>query len=46
MEHSKNYFKVKDYFDNGYWTKEMVKNSVLKNWITESEYREIVTKEA
>ena len=46
MEHSKNYFKVKDYFDKGYWTEEMVKNSVLKNWITESEYREIVTKEA
>ncbi|MCC0652249.1 MULTISPECIES: XkdX family protein [unclassified Clostridioides] len=36
-----NYDKIKYYYDNGMWTKEMVKNSVGKNKITEVEYREI-----
>ncbi|MCC0764832.1 XkdX family protein [Clostridioides sp. ES-S-0006-03] len=36
-----NYDKIKYYYDNKMWTKEMVKNSVKKNKITEIEYREI-----
>ncbi|MCC0679563.1 MULTISPECIES: XkdX family protein [unclassified Clostridioides] len=36
-----NYDKIKYYYDNKMWTKEMVKNSVGKNKITEVEYREI-----
>ena len=39
---SKKFYLVKKYFDEGFWTKEMVHNAVLKNWITEAEYREIV----
>lgn len=35
---SKKFEKVKKFFDNGYWTDEMVRNSVEKGWITESEY--------
>ena len=40
MEHSKNYDKVKNYYDNGLWTKTQVYNAVGK-WITEEEYKEI-----
>ena len=42
MEKSKRYEQVKAWYDKGFWTKEMVHNAVLKNWITESEYKEIV----
>jgi uncharacterized XkdX family phage protein len=41
MEHSKNYEKVKNYYDSGLWTVAMVKNAVVKGWITEEEYKEI-----
>lgn len=41
MEHSKNYEKVKRYYDNGLWTKNMVANAVKKGWITAEEYQEI-----
>lgn len=41
MEHSPKYEKVKEYYDNGFWTKKMVKNAVKKKWITEEEYIEI-----
>ena len=41
MEHSAKYDKVKAFYDGGYWTKNMVKNAVIKNWITEDEYAEI-----
>lgn len=41
MEHSKKYEKVKYYYDNGLWTLDMVKNAVIKGWITEEEYKEI-----
>lgn len=34
--------KVKKYYESGFWTKEMVKNAVVKKWITEEEYKEIV----
>lgn len=39
--HSKNYEKVKGYYDGGYWSEARVKNAVTKGWITESEYEEI-----
>ena len=41
MEHSKNYNKVKNYYDNNLWTLNMVRNAVVKGWITEEEYEEI-----
>ena len=41
MEHSKKYEKVKYYYDNGYWNIEMVRNAVVKGWITEEEFAEI-----
>lgn len=41
MKHSKNFEKVKSYYDSGLWTKEMVKNAVVKRWITAAEYEEI-----
>lgn len=40
--HSKNFEKVKRYYDEGNWTKKMVRNAVVKGWITEAEYTEIV----
>ena len=36
--------KVKRYYDNGLWNKEMVHNAVVKGWITAEEY-EIITGE-
>lgn len=39
--HSKKFEKVKAYYDRGVWTKDMVKNAVIKGWITEAEYGEI-----
>ncbi len=41
MKHSKNYNKVKDYYDKGYWSIEKVYNAVVKGWITPEEYKEI-----
>lgn len=38
---SKNYNKVKKYYDKNLWNKEMVKNAVVKKWITPEEYKEI-----
>ena len=40
-EHSPKYEKIKAYYDNGFWTKAMVRNAVAKGWITASEYAEI-----
>lgn len=40
--HSPKFEKVKKYYDEGLWTKKMVGDAVVKNWITESEYEEIV----
>lgn len=40
---SKNYEKVKNYYDNGIWNKVRVHNAVGK-WITAAEYKKI-TKE-
>lgn len=33
--------KVKYYYDNGLWNISRVRNAVVKNWITESEFEEI-----
>lgn len=34
--------KVKDYYDNGMWNIKMVRNAVIKKWITEEEF-ELIT---
>lgn len=39
--YSKNYEKVKGYYNGGYWSEARVKNAVAKGWITENEYEEI-----
>lgn len=39
---SKNYQKIKRYYDHGKWTKAMVANAVIKKWITAEEYEQIV----
>ena len=39
-EHSPNFYKVKDYYGRGLWSKERVYNAVGK-WITPEEYTEI-----
>lgn len=38
---SKNFEKVKHWYDLGKWPKEAVKNAVAKKWITKEEYKEI-----
>lgn len=35
---SKKYRKVKEYYDNGLWKINRVRNAVVKNWITAYEY--------
>lgn len=40
-EHSKKFEKVKNFYDWGCWSKAMVKNAVVKGWITSDEYEEI-----
>ena len=37
--------KVKMYYENGYWTLEMVRNAVIKNWITVEQFKEITGKD-
>lgn len=39
--HSKDFEKIKRYYDNRFWTKKMVKNVVIKGKITAEEYEEI-----
>lgn len=39
---SKKFKKVKNYYDSGLWTIEMVRQAVIKNWITAEEF-EIIT---
>ena len=36
---SKKYLMVKQFYIDGYWTKDMVKMAVVKNWITAEEYK-------
>ena len=42
---SPKYNKVKNYYDSGLWNKAMVRNAVVKGWITAEEYLEIVGEE-
>lgn len=46
-EHSKNFYKVKKYFDKGVWSKTRVNEAVSSRpqWITEEEYKEITGEE-
>lgn len=45
MQHSKNFEKVKMYYDTGVWDKDKVRKMVTNPksgpWITEDEYKEI-----
>lgn len=41
MERSKQFDKVKRYYDDGMWTIARVRNAVVKGWITEDEFVEI-----
>ncbi len=41
MEHSKNYDKVKRWYDMNMWDETRVRNAVEKGWITEDEFTEI-----
>lgn len=38
---SKNYNKVKEYYDKSLWTIGMLKNAVIKTWITAEEFKTI-----
>ena len=40
--HSKNFERIKKWYDQGLWTKEQVHQAVDKGLITEEEYIEIV----
>ena len=35
------YNVVKRYYDLGYWTIQMVRNAVVKGWITPEQYKQI-----
>ena len=39
---SNKFNKVKTYYDKGLWDKNRVVNAVIKGWITEEEYADIV----
>ncbi len=45
MEHSKNYNKVKNWFNMKMWNEVRVRNAVTMGWITEEEFTEITGKE-
>lgn len=40
-DHSPKFNKVKSYYESGMWNKTMVRNAVVKRWITASEFEEI-----
>ena len=41
MTHSKNFEKVKNYYDNGRWDINRVREAVVKGWISPEEFTEI-----
>lgn len=45
MEHSKNYDKVKRFYDMKMWDETKVRNAVRMNWITTDEFKEITGKD-
>ena len=42
MNHSKNFEKIKKWYDQGLWSKDKVAQAVVKGQITPEEYEEIV----
>lgn len=42
MEHSEDFYVIKEYYDNGYWNKKMVKKAVKTGRITQEECDEIL----
>nr|WP_312216491.1 XkdX family protein [Clostridioides sp.] len=40
-----NFDKIKEYFNREFWTKDLVKNAVDKQKITEIEYKEITSED-
>ena len=38
---SKKFKTVKSFYDRGLWSRERVRNAVIKKWITAEEYKEI-----
>lgn len=45
MEHSKNYEKVKRWYDMKMWNETRVRNAVVTEWITQDEFKEITGKD-
>jgi hypothetical protein len=45
VEHSKNYNKVKRWYDMGMWNEMRVRNAVNMEWITAAEFKEITGKD-
>lgn len=45
MEHSKNYEKVKSWYNLKLWNDVRVRNAVKMGWITETEFKEITGKD-
>ncbi len=45
MSHSKNYGKVKRWWDLGMWDENRVRDAVRMNWITEDEFKTITNKD-
>lgn len=41
MMHSKQFAKIKKYYDDGFWNVARVRNAVIKGVITETEFAEI-----
>ena len=41
-EHSEKFDMVKGFYESGVWKKKAIKNAVIKGWITEVEYAEII----
>ena len=44
MEHSKNYYKVLNWYNLGVWNETRLRNAVKMGWITEEEFTEITGK--
>lgn len=47
MEHSKNFTKIKRFYNMKLWSEEFVRNAVTADpaWITEAEFKEITGKD-
>lgn len=40
-DHSKKFYRIKECYENHWWSKQMVADAVVKGLITASEYEEI-----